>query len=82
MKLPTPTQFAELLHKSLLPKEAKEIILEKLPTLSNEKVIQIYEKLREEQDKIHKAKSEFESKIKFTELKFDHDLGKLKENAE
>ena len=78
MKLPSPTQFAELLYKSLLPDYAKEIVLEKLPSLSNKQIIAIYEKLLEEQDKIRKTKAEFESKIKFTELKFDQELAGLK----
>ena len=78
MKLPTPKQFAELLHKSLLPTYAKEIVLEKLPTLSNDQIIQIYEKLKEEQEQINKTKAEFESKIQFAELKFDQELAKLK----
>ena len=78
MKLPTPEKFAELLHKSLLPAKKKKIVLEKLPTLSNDQIIQIYEKLKEEQEQINKTKAEFESKIQFAELKFDQELAKLK----
>lgn len=80
MQLPSPKQFAELLHKSLLPNYAKEIVLEKLPTLNNQQILAIYQKLQEEQDKIHKAKAEFESKINFAELKFEQELAELKNN--
>lgn len=78
MQLPTPKQFAELLYNSLLPNEVKELILEKLDDLTNEQVIAIYETLLQEQDKIKTTKTEFESKLQFTELKFDQELAELK----
>lgn len=82
MNLPTPQQFATLLHQSLLPDYAKEIVLEKLPNLDNEQILAIYEKLQEEQDQIKKAKAKFESKINFNELKFEQELEKLKEKRQ
>lgn len=82
MSFPTPQQFAEILHKSLLSPEAKAIVLEKLPSLSETQILQIYEKLVEEQEKIKKTKSELESKLKFAELKFDQELTELKKTAE
>ncbi len=81
MKLPSPAQFAELLNKSILPNEAKEIILKELPRLSNRQIAEIYKKLQEEQDKINKAKAEFSSKISLAEVKFENNLQELKEKA-
>lgn len=82
MNLPLPQQFAKALRLSVIPKEAKEIILEKLPTLSNEQIVAIYEMLVKWQDKIHKITTEFDSKIKFAELKFDQELSNLKSKAQ
>lgn len=78
MSFPTPQQFAELLHKSLLPREVKLLILDKLPNLNREKILEIYAKLEEEQEKIQKIQAELDSKISFATLKFDQELAELK----
>jgi len=78
MKLPSPQQFAKLLRLSIIPDEAKEIILEKLPNLNKRQIIAVYQKLGEGQEKVQQAKAEFESKINFSELKFDQQICELK----
>lgn len=75
--LPSPKEFALLLSKSLLPEEVKEIILEKLPTLSKEQINAIYNFFQEEQDKIKRTKQQFESKMELAQMKFEHELSSL-----
>lgn len=82
MQFPTPQQFAELLHKSLLPREIKLFILDNLPNLSREKILEIYTKLQEEQEKIQKVQAELDSKIQFATLKFEQELAELKKDKE
>lgn len=74
MPLPSPQKFGEFLAKSLLSEKAKQIILKKLPTLTKEQINEIYSILEQEQDKIEQTKSQFESKLALTEMKFEQGL--------
>lgn len=77
MSLPSPQKFAQILYNSTIPEEAKQIILEKLPTLSKDQIIGIYQILEQEQEKITAAKSEFKTKIDLENIKFEQALLEL-----
>lgn len=81
MPLPSPTKFAELLKKSLLPEEVKQLILKKLSSLSNDQIVEIYQLLQQEQIKTNKIKAELDSKIHLEMVKFEHELENISKQS-